>query len=53
MDERTAWACFQKTGSIEAYIRYTQLKNQRLRAQPAEEPYPGEHDADLYRRPDR
>jgi len=53
MDEKTAWTCFQKTGSIEAYIRYTQLKNQRLHAYPAEqEPDPEGSDADLYGRPD-
>lgn len=27
MDENSAWSNFRDTGSIEAYIRYSQLKN--------------------------
>ena len=27
MNENTAWKDFEKTGKIEAYIRYVQLKN--------------------------
>ena len=49
MDEKTAWMSFQQTGSIAAYIRYTQLREQRLHAQ-KQEPE-GDH-ADLHGRPD-
>lgn len=44
MDEGKAWSVFRDTGSIEAYIRYSQLKNTQEQQEAA--------DADKYGRLD-
>jgi hypothetical protein len=51
MDERTAWNCFEHTGNIMDYLKYSQCKNNNEELQIREDPdadrdrgpgYPGE-----------
>ena len=46
MDEKQAWECFRNTGSVEAYLQYARLIQQKH--QPKRE----ETDADRYGRID-